>query len=60
MKARIHPEYLDVCRSKRNSAEYDRVGVVSDAEAIELVEFARKLRKDVLDWLRKNHPTLSS
>jgi hypothetical protein len=31
--------YLDACRVKRNTAEYDRVGTVSHEEAGELIEF---------------------
>lgn len=40
-------DYLDACRSKRNTAEYDSVGCVSTDEARELVTFATALRQDV-------------
>jgi hypothetical protein len=50
--------YLDVCRKKRNTVEYDMAGVTSDAEAAELVKFTRELRTEVLAWLKKNHPKL--
>ena len=50
--------YLDTCRRKRNELEYERAGVVSEGEATELVEFCRKLRTAVLEWLKKVHPTL--
>src|SRR5262245_22911356 len=40
--------YLDDCRKKRNTVEYDMAGVTSDVEASELLKFARVLRKDVL------------
>lgn len=50
--------YLDTCRAKRNTAEYDRAGIVSDADAAELIEFARELEKDVREWLKKNYPEL--
>jgi len=51
-------DYLDTCRSKRNTAEYDSVGCVSPEEAAELVEFASELRDFVQVWLRQNHPEL--
>ena len=50
--------YLDTCRAKRNSAEYDRAGIVSAAEAAELIEFTRELEKDVQEWLKQCHPEL--
>jgi hypothetical protein len=51
-------DYLDTCRAKRNTAEYDAAGTVSQSEANELREFARELQSTVLAWLRQNHPTL--
>ncbi len=36
--------YLNVCRAKRNTVEYDNIGGASKAEAIELLEFAKDLR----------------
>jgi len=51
-------DYLNACRSKRNIAEYDRSGVVSEGEAGELLEFTAHLRDEVQDWLRQNHPSL--
>lgn len=51
-------EYLDSCRAKRNTVEYDRAGIVSASEAVELIEFARELEKDVQEWLKQCHPEL--
>ena len=51
-------DYLDACRAKRNTAEYDAVGTVSQSEAGELRDFTRELQSAVLAWLRHNHPTL--
>ena len=51
-------EYLDACRSKRNTVEYDYVGAVTENDVRELIEFGKELRITVLDWLRKNHPEL--
>jgi hypothetical protein len=56
---RADADYLDVCRSKRNTAEYDSPGQVSAAEAKELAAFVRELRGDVIAWLEKHHPGLS-
>ncbi len=45
--------YLDSCRSKRNIVEYDYVGGVTGHDADELIEFAKELKADVLEWLNK-------
>ncbi len=50
-------DYLDLCRAKRNIVEYDRAGAATSQEAVELANFARELRQDVLDWLQENYPT---
>lgn len=49
-------QYLDACRKKRNLAEYDQIGLVSDAEAEELIEFTDQFRLTVINWLKKEHP----
>lgn len=51
-------QYLDACRSKRNIAEYNRVGVVTERDAEELVQFVKEFKNDVINWLRKNRPNL--
>lgn len=51
-------DYLDTCRAKRNTVEYDRAGAATTADATELADFAKALRGDVLDWLRRHHPHL--
>jgi uncharacterized protein (UPF0332 family) len=51
-------DYLDACRNKRNTVEYDYVGGATESDAEELVEFSRELEKDVLAWLKKEHPDL--
>ena len=50
--------YLDTCRAKRNTAEYDAAGTVSQSEADELRDFAKELRSDVTAWLKAKHPAL--
>lgn len=49
-------DYLDVCRVKRNTVEYDRSGTTSHAEAQELISFVKEFREDVLHWLLTNYP----
>ncbi|NOY81902.1 MAG: hypothetical protein GXP31_12975 [Kiritimatiellaeota bacterium] len=50
--------YLDACRAKRNTVEYDCVGGASQADADELIEFVATFRDDVLAWLARAHPNL--
>lgn len=52
-------DYLETCRRKRNTAEYDRAGVATEQDATELVEFCQELREEVLQWLTQNHPALA-
>ncbi|MCW1926529.1 hypothetical protein OKA05_28515 [Luteolibacter arcticus] len=55
---RADADYLDTCRTKRNTAEYDLAGTVSQSEADELRDFATELRTDVIAWLKAEHPSL--
>lgn len=48
-------EYLDACRIKRNTVEYDYAGGATRTDAKELIGFTRELREAVMDWLQKNH-----
>ena len=52
-------DYLDTCRSKRNTAEYDSAGRISHDEAKELISFCGDLRKLVVAWLREKQPALA-
>jgi hypothetical protein len=49
---------FDAYRKKRNVNNYERIGLVSDAEADGMRELAVKLRDDVMAWLEKKHPKL--
>jgi len=51
-------EYLNDCRKKRNSIEYDYVDGASESDADELIGFVKDLRDEVINWLKKNHPEL--
>lgn len=51
-------DYLDSCRAKRNSVEYDTAGTTSSEEARELIEFCEEFKTAVLEWLLEKHPNL--
>lgn len=48
--------YYDDCRRKRNIAEYDVAGVVSDTEAAELLREAERLAGAVREWFARERP----
>jgi len=50
--------YLNTCRTKRNTLEYDYAGGIAHEEADELLDFVSELKKDVIDWIWKKHPEL--
>lgn len=50
--------YLDACRVKRNTVEYDMAGAATTADADELILFADGLLKEVEEWLATQHPDL--
>ena len=50
--------YFDSCRTLRNRSDYDRVGVVSEAEIEELLREADAFHAQVIDWLTREHPRL--
>lgn len=47
---------LDKLRKKRNLGSYDDYGLVSQAEADHCGKVAVRVRKEVEEWIRKNHP----
>jgi len=49
-------DYFDTCRQKRNQVNYNHAGLISDSEAIELVERANEFRALVEEWVKQNHP----
>jgi hypothetical protein len=56
MEHKADAAYLETCRTKRNTVEYDSVGGATGADANELIEFSQALEQKVLEWLRENHP----
>lgn len=51
-------DYLEGCRQKRNTVEYDYAGGASKGDAEELIAFGRELQEEVAEWLREKHPRL--
>ena len=49
---------FDAFRKKRNITGYERVGLVSDADADAMRALAVTMRDDVAAWLKRHHPTL--
>src|SRR5215467_4271975 len=47
---------LDKLRKKRNTGSYDDFGLISQGEADSCGKMAVRVRKEVEDWIRKNHP----
>ena len=51
-------DYFDACRRKRNIADYDAAGMITNAEVKELLSEASAFRKEVISWLKSEHPEL--
>ena len=49
---------FDAFRKKRNVTGYERIGLVSDADADAMRALAVRLRDDVVAWIKKNYPDL--
>jgi hypothetical protein len=51
--------YFETCRRKRNQLDYDAANMVSDTEAVEILEKAREFKQEIEDWIAKDHPGLA-
>jgi hypothetical protein len=51
-------ETFDKFRRKRNTIDYERIGMVSEKEVGEMLSLAKSLRDSFEAWLRKNHHEL--
>jgi hypothetical protein len=49
---------FDAFRKKRNISGYERIGLVSDADADAMRALAIALRDDVIAWLKRHHAEL--
>jgi hypothetical protein len=45
-------------RKKRNMGGYDMAGMISQKEADGMKALAKRLRKEIEEWMRKHHPEL--
>lgn len=51
-------DHIERCSRLRGQAMYDRIGVVNETDAQELIDTARQLRTDVINWLTTHHADL--
>lgn len=49
-------DYFDSCRVKRNIPDYNIPDLISESEADEILNEARKFMEFVLIWLKNNYP----
>ena len=49
---------LDTVRQSRNKNNYDLAGTTSTSEAEEVYDLAVDLKKQVIDWMQREHPEL--
>ncbi len=51
-------DLLDRFRRKRHTAVYEQAGAVSEQEAKEMLQLAKRLRRQVVRWIRDQRPDL--
>jgi hypothetical protein len=51
-------DYLERCSRLRGQVTYEQTGLVSEDDANDLLNTAKQLRADVINWLKANHPAL--
>lgn len=51
-------DFFDRCRRWRHQSMYERIGVVQQRDADDLLGAAKTLEIAVRDWLEQNHPDL--
>lgn len=47
---------IDAFRKKRNVADYERAGTVSEQEAREIIALADQMQDDLAQWLKQKYP----
>jgi uncharacterized protein (UPF0332 family) len=52
-------DYLDACRSRRNTVDYDGIDVATEADVAELIAEVHGLQVMVVGWLAEHHPDLA-
>lgn len=48
--------YLDRCRRMRNELSYDTAGIVTNAEAVEILEEVKELNNRIEIWINEHYP----
>jgi hypothetical protein len=56
--SRSTADYLDACRARRNTVDYDGIGIATEHDVLELLDEAQGLRRMVETWLEETHPAL--
>lgn len=51
-------DHIERCSRLRGQATYERIGVVSEKDADDLLGTAKELRTDVINWLKASRPAL--
>src|SRR5437867_9928380 len=51
-------DHLERCSRLRGQGMYERIGIASDQDAEDLIDTTRRLRTDVVKWLKNQHPKL--
>jgi len=51
-------DFFDRCRRRRHQSIYERAGVAQPRDADDLLGAAKRLREEVREWLKRNHPNL--
>ena len=51
--------YFNKCRKKRNKLAYDKAGIVTETEAVELISRAKQFQGYIETWIATNHPEYS-
>lgn len=51
-------DFLDACRMKRDMAENEYIGAVTEEDVRSLVDFVKEFSGAVLHWLSDQHPEL--
>ena len=52
-------DYMEACRRKRNTIDYDHAAVATETEAAEMVDQARLFLELVEEWMAAHHPKLA-
>ena len=51
-------DHIELCSRQRGQAMYDQIDVVNEQDATDLLNVAKQLHADVIEWLRSSHSEL--